>query len=193
MADSNRKQHDVLVVSSYEKFAASVERALSDGRYRAIEVRKSASLARRELIERSYDIVIINMPLSDEPGVELAMDISTKYTAGVIITASSEISEDVAEKVTDYGIIVITKPATVKSVSRSVRLMCAIQDRLKKTEKKVLSLEEKMNEIRIVNRAKWKLIDEKKMSEEEAHKYIGKLAMDSCITRGEAAETILAQ
>ena len=191
MADSKHRQHDVLVISSYEKFAASVERALSDGRYREIEVRKSASLARRELLERSYDIAIINVPLSDEPGVELALDIATRFTTGVIITASSEISEDVAEKVTDYGVIVIAKPATVKAVSRSVRLMCAIQDRLKKTEKKVLTLEEKMDEIRVVNRAKWKLIEEKGMSEDDAHKYIGKLAMDQCITRREAAEEIL--
>ena len=192
MAENKRSQHDVLVISSYEKFAASVERALSDGRYRDVEVRKSASLARRELLERSYDIAIINVPLSDEPGVELALDIATRFTTGVIITASSEISEDIAEKVTDYGIIVIAKPATVRAVSRSVRLMCAIQDRLKKTEKKVLTLEEKMDEIRVVNRAKWKLIDEKGMSEDDAHKYIGKLAMDQCITRREAAESILA-
>ena len=191
MADNKRSQHDVLVISSYEKFAASVERALSDGRYREIEVRKSASLARRELLERSYDIAIINVPLSDEPGVDLALDIATRSTTGVIITASSEISEDVAERVTDYGIIVIAKPATVKAVSRSVRLMCAIQDRLKKTEKKVLTLEEKMDEIRIVNRAKWKLIETQGMSEDDAHKYIGKLAMDQCITRREAAEAIL--
>ncbi|MBR6229396.1 MAG: ANTAR domain-containing protein [Eubacterium sp.] len=192
MADSKRRQHDVLVVSSYEKFAASVERALSDGRYSEIEVRKSASLTRRELTERSYDVAIINIPLSDEPGVDLALDIATRYTTGVIITASSEISEDVAEKVTDYGIIVISKPATSKSVNRSVRLMCAILDRLKTSEKKALTMEEKMEEIRIVNRAKWKLIDEKEMKEDEAHKYIGKLAMDRCVSRREVAEEILA-
>ena len=192
MADSKRRQHDVLVVSSYEKFAASAERALSDGRYREIEVRKSASVARRDLLERSYDVAIINIPLSDEPGVELALDIATRYSTGVIITASSEISEDVAERVTDYGIIVIPKPATTRAVSRNVRLLCAILDRLKSTEKKVLSLEEKMEEIRIVNRAKWKLISDKEMKEDEAHRYIGRLAMDRCISRREVAEEILA-
>ena len=191
MANSKRRQHDVLVVSSYEKFSASVERALSDGRYREIEVRKSASTTRRDLLERRYDIAIINIPLSDEPGVELALDIATRYTTGVIITASAEISEDVAERVTDYGIMVISKPATSKAVSRSVRLLCAILDRLKSTEKKVLTLEEKMEEIRIVNRAKWKLINDKQMKEDEAHQYIGKLAMDRCITRREVAEEII--
>ena len=192
MADNKRRQHDILIVSSYEKFSDSVKRALSDGRYRVVDVRKSAAAARRELMEKSYDVALINVPLGDEPGVELAVDIATTYPTGVIITASSEISEDVAERVTDEGIIVIPKPATARVVKRGVRLLCALLDKLKKSEKKVLTLEEKMDEIRVVNRAKWKLIEEKGMSEDDAHKYIGKLAMDKCITRREAAEEILA-
>ena len=191
MAENKRRQHDILIVSSYEKFSDSVKRALSDGRYRVVDVRKSAAAARRELMEKSYDVALINVPLGDEPGVDLAVDIATTYPTGVIITASSEISEDVAERVTDEGIIVIPKPATARVVKRGVRLLCALLDKLKRSEKKVLTLEEKMDEIRVVNRAKWKLIEEKKMSEDDAHKYIGKLAMDKCITRREAAEEIL--
>ena len=191
MAEAGKRQHDILVVSSYEKFSDSVTRALSDGRYRDVDVRKSASAARRELLEKSYDVAMINMPLSDEPGVDLAIDIATTYPTGVIIVASSEVSEDVAEKVTDDGIIVIAKPASVRIVKRAVRLLCALLDKQKKSEKKVLTLEEKMEEIRIVNRAKWKLIDEEGLSEDEAHRRIGKLAMDKCVSKREVAEEIL--
>ncbi len=191
MADRSTRQHDILIVSSYEKFSDSVTRALSDGRYRDVDVRKSASSARRELLEKSYDVAMINMPLSDEPGVDLAIDIASKYPTGVIIVASSEISEDVAEKVTDDGIIVIAKPASARIVKRAVRVLCALLDKLKKSEKKVLTLEEKMEEIRLVNRAKWKLIDEQGMSEDDAHRHIGKLAMDKCISKGDAAKEIL--
>lgn len=191
MAERSTRQHDILIVSSYEKFSDSVTRALSDGRYRDVDVRKSASSARRELLEKSYDVAMINMPLSDEPGVDLAIDIAATYPTGVIIVASSEISEDVAEKVTDDGIIVIAKPASARIVKRAVRVLCALLDKLKKSEKKVLTLEEKMEEIRLVNRAKWKLIDEQGMSEDDAHRHIGKLAMDKCISKGDAAREIL--
>ena len=187
----DRRQHDILIISSSEKMAESVARALSDGRYRVVEVRKNAASAKRELNERTYDVAIINMPLTDEPGTELAIDISERYSTGVIIIASSEISEDVAEKVTDFGIIVISKPATKRAVSRSVRLVCALQDKLSGAVKQVQTLEEKMEEIRVVNRAKWRLIDEQGMSEDDAHRYIGKLAMDRCVSRREIAEEIL--
>ena len=58
-------------------------------------------------------------------------------------------------------------------------------------EKKTLSVEEKMEEIRIVNRAKWLLISELKMDEPQAHRYIEKQAMDRCISRKEIAEEII--
>ena len=58
-------------------------------------------------------------------------------------------------------------------------------------EKKAATLQEKMEEIRLVNHAKWVLIEQLKMTEEQAHKYIEKQAMDRCITRRSVAENIL--
>ena len=58
-------------------------------------------------------------------------------------------------------------------------------------ENKISVTEEKMEEIRIVNRAKWLLINELKMDEPGAHRYIEKQAMDRCVTRREVAEEII--
>ncbi|HIT05611.1 MAG TPA: ANTAR domain-containing protein, partial [Candidatus Scybalocola faecipullorum] len=49
----------------------------------------------------------------------------------------------------------------------------------------------KMNEIQIIDRAKWLLVDQLKMSEPEAHRYIEKQAMDRCVKRVEIAQNIL--
>ena len=70
------------------------------------------------------------------------------------------------------------------------RKTCA-RERIRKTEKKTLSIEEKMNEIRTVNRAKWLLISELKMTEPEAHRYIEKQAMDRCVPKSLVAEEII--
>ena len=53
------------------------------------------------------------------------------------------------------------------------------------------SLKEKIEEIRIVNRAKCLLIEQLKMTEPEAHRYIEREAMDSRRTRREVAQAIL--
>ena len=48
-----------------------------------------------------------------------------------------------------------------------------------------------MEEIRMVNRAKWLLISELQMDEPQAHRYIEKQAMDRCISRRKIAEEII--
>ena len=52
-------------------------------------------------------------------------------------------------------------------------------------------LEEKMEEIRIVNRAKWLLISQLNMDEPQAHRYIEKQAMDRCVPKRRVAEEII--
>ena len=54
-----------------------------------------------------------------------------------------------------------------------------------------MSIEEKVNEIRLVNRAKWLLISELKMTESDAHRYIEKQAMDRCVPKKQVAEEII--
>lgn len=48
-----------------------------------------------------------------------------------------------------------------------------------------------MEYIRVVNKAKWFLIEQLKMTEQEAHRYIEKQAMDRCVTKRVIAENIL--
>ena len=52
-------------------------------------------------------------------------------------------------------------------------------------------MDEKMEEIRLVNRAKWLLIEKLTMTESDAHRYIEKQAMDQCVSRREIAKGII--
>ena len=51
--------------------------------------------------------------------------------------------------------------------------------------------EEKIDEIRLVNRAKWLLIECLSMTEADAHRYIEKQAMDLRLSKREVAENII--
>ena len=48
-----------------------------------------------------------------------------------------------------------------------------------------------MEEIRLVNRAKWLLISQLNMTEPDAHHYLEKQAMDQCISKRQMAENII--
>ena len=181
--------HSALIVSASEQFETLIKRSLMD--VITVESRKSGAMARRYVLERYYDLVIINAPLPDESGEELALDIVEQCDASVLMVVPQDIFEDVLDRVTEQGIMVMPKPSPKGRIDKSVRFLVATQNKMHRLEAKVARAEEKMEEMRVVNKAKLLLINKKKISEDEAHRYIGKMAMDNGISRGRAAERIL--
>ena len=103
-------QHSILIVSTSEQFDAVVKRSLPEGDFMTVDFLRSASSARRNILERFYNIVVINTPLKDENGVELAIDIAEDTNISVMVVTSSEIYGDVLDRVTDSGVLAIQKP-----------------------------------------------------------------------------------
>ena len=147
--------------------------------------------AKRMQLENQFDIVIINTPLTDDFGIEFAEQLCEDSSVGVLLFVKNELFEQVSYKVENYGVLTFARPGTRQSITQAIRLLVATHNRLAAFEKKAVKLEAKMKEIRLINRAKWLLIDRFNMSEAEAHKYIEKTAMDNCVSRGEIAENII--
>ena len=183
--------YSVLIVSASEKFNASLTALLPEKDYYPIDAARSVSEAQRKVLERSYDLVFINSPLPDDFGRRFAIDISADSNTVVLLFVKNEIYDEVYSKVFEYGVLTMRKPTATQIIAQSLDGMRAIRERMRRMEKKTVSLEEKMAEIRTVNRAKWVLIDSLKMTEEDAHRYIEKQAMDRCVSKKEIAEGIL--
>lgn len=181
--------HSILIVSESERFQTIVKKSLAG--FLTIDVRKSASHARRCILERYYNLVVIDSPCSDEIGDALAIDIAENSHTSVLVVTPQELCEDVMERVTDYGVLVMPKPFENGQMDKAIRYLIAQQDRMLMLEKKYISLEEKMEELRLVSKAKILLVEKKQMTEDEAHRFIGKQAMNRGISRRKIAEEIL--
>ncbi len=185
------RQYSILIVSAAEQLNSFVKKAVSNLNFRTVEVRKSAALAAQELLCRHYDVILINSPLPDQFGAEFVLDICNRYTSGILFITPGEVADDVTERVIDFGVTVLAKPLTARGLSRNIRHLIAIQNKFLETEKKLLSMEDKMKELRIVSQAKCLMVEHEHISEEEAHRRIGKLAMDRCVSRRVIAEEII--
>ena len=189
--DLKEQFYSVLVVSASEKLNIALSDLLPESRYQPIRIVSSVSAGKRAWNERSYDFVIINSPLPDGAGTDLAIDCSNAGGGVALMIVHAGTLEGIRSKVTEHGVFTIAKPLSTQLFSTALDWMASARERLRKFEKKTLSFEEKMQEIRLVNRAKWLLISELKMEEPQAHRYIEKQAMDRCITRKEVAEEII--
>ena len=183
--------YSVLTVSANEKFNISLRALLNESKFSPVKTVSSISSARRELLSRSYDLIMINSPLPDGNGIDLAVDICSQSSSGVMMFIKNERFDDVSGVLTEYGVLTVPVPTSVSIINQSLRLLCSTRERMKKVEQKTAKLEEKMEEIRIVNRAKWALIDRYQMNEATAQRFIEKTAMDECITKLAVAERII--
>ena len=183
--------YSVLVVSAAEKFNTSLNELLPNIKYYPVHEETSTSGAKRALAERAYDFIIINSPLPDSDGIRFAIDTSNGKNAVVLVIVRNELYNEVFDKISPYGAYILPKPTSKQIITQALDWMISTRERLRSLESKSLSLEDKMQEIRIVNRAKWILISELKMTENDAHKYIEKQAMDRCISKKAMAEEII--
>ncbi len=183
---------NTLIISGSEKGCDMIEDLLKNtlGATSFFSTR-NGSEARRMLIEDNFDIIIVNTPLIDEFGHELALYASSNTMSGIILIVKSDIYDDVCDKVEDYGVVVLSKPLGRQSFYSAVKLVSATQKRLHILEKENMKLQKKIEEIRLVDRAKCALIQYLKMTESQAHRYIEKQAMDTRKTKSVIAKDIL--
>ena len=114
------------------------------------------------------DLLIAVMPLSDGTGVEGIIDVAQRHPQLMtILLVRQEVFEQVTYQCRNQQIFVIAMPF----------------------KRQVLS--EAASEIRIITSAKIYLMQTRQMTEEEAHYYLEKEAMDRSLSKREVAEEIL--
>ena len=148
--------------------------------------------ARRLLLENDYDLVLINTPLPDEFGSDLASAVCEAF-GNAILLVKADIADEISEKVECSGVLVIEKPINRQMFFRSIRMAGVQQSRMTGLQQENQKLKNKIEEIRMVDRAKCLLIQFESMTETQAHRYIEKKAMDQRVSRLRIAQDILSE
>ena len=143
------------------------------------------------MINAAFDLILVNAPLPDGMGIDFAMEACSDSDAGVLLLVRSELFEETYEKVLPSGVITLPKPTNTLMVQQSLRVLCAIRERLRGMRRHQATVEEKIEELRLVSRAKWLLIECLHMTEPDAHRYITRQAMEQRTSKKEIAENII--
>ena len=151
----------------------------------------SGGEGRRILLERSFDFVIVNAPLPDESGENLARQIAISEVSQVILAVKSEIYDPVCDVCGKDGVLTISKPINKEIFRQALSLAKTISARLSFVKSENESLKQKIDNIRSIDRAKSILISFCRMSEHEAHRYIEKRAMDTRTSKYAVSEKII--
>jgi len=181
----------VLIVSASEKGTEFFAELLQSASIRQTTVTRSCAEARRLLLEQDFDLVIINAPLRDESGEALARQIASRGLSQVILVVKSEFFDAVSAACEADGVLTVAKPVNKAVFWSAMSLVRSSANMLKRMQTENAQLKQKIEDIRIVDRAKCILISFMNMDEKEAHRYIEKQAMDMRSTKRIVAEGIL--
>ena len=187
----NENFYSVLLLTSSQTLMPHISSLFPQSMFYPVKIVSSVLEARRSELFREFDIIVINSPLVDENGLNYALDMSKKPHSSILFLSPSAIYSDVLSLVRGSGIFVLKKPLSLSSLENSVMWLTSTSDKIRKLEREKVRVEEKMEEIKIINRAKWILINDLEMNEEEAQRFITKEAMDKCISKKEEATIII--
>ena len=187
----SERSFTALIVTNSEKNISVFSEALAAVSIMQITTLNSAGEARRLLLEKDFDIVIIDSPLPDESGENLARHIAVKCLSQTILAVNSEHFNEVSAVSHEDGVITISKPVDKQFFWAALSLAKSISCKLKRMQDENAKLKRKIEDIRIIDRAKCVLISYLNLTEQESHRFIEKQAMDLRSTKRIIAEEIL--
>lgn len=183
--------YSVLLVSASEKMNTAVASALPPTDFWPVRTVRSVSQARRLTMENPFDLVLVNAPIPDGSALQLCVDVCAGSESGVLLLVPAEDYEETYYEALPHGVMTLARPVSREVLMHSLRLLCAVRERLRSVGRAQATVEEKMEELRLVNKAKWVLMERRGMKEEEAHRAVLRRAMEQRISKKEAAEQII--
>lgn len=189
--DFKERVYSVLIVSDSEKFKTSLTTLLPERTFSPVVWVPDTASAKRAMLERDYDVVLVNGTHADDRAAKFAIDVCNEKSSVALLFVKRELYAEIYAKVTDFGVMTLPVPSSPQMVTQALDWVRATRERMRGYEKSAQTVQQKMEEIRAVNRAKWLLIDVLKMTEADAHRYIEKQAMDRCVSKLEVAKGII--
>jgi response regulator NasT len=180
-----------LIVSDSDKDTAFFSAVLNAASIQKIICSKSADDARRFILTQDFDYIIIDTPLKDESSKIFSRYAASGGISQVILLVESEYFDSISAACEADGVMTISKPMDKTLFWSALLFAKSTQNRIKRIQAENASLRQKIEDIRIIDRAKCLLISYMKMSEQESHRYIEKQAMDIRSTKRIVAEGIL--
>jgi two-component system, response regulator PdtaR len=141
--------------------------------------------------EHDPDIAILDIKMPGLDGLSAAREISGERRAAVLIlTAFSQ--RDLIEQARDAGALnYLVKPFQRSQLIPAIEVALGRFQEMRSLQDQAASLEDQLETRKIVDRAKGKLMDERKLSEADAFAFIQKTAMRERMTMKAISEQIL--
>lgn len=183
---------NILIISSNSAAADSLTGFIRDSFNCKVCVADSAQQARGIISgNRSWELIVINTPLRDENGLSLAEYAAEATAASCIMLVKADVYEKLSPSADKSDVILVSKPFSKQLLYQVIKAVDSAMRRSYALYEETVRLERKIDEIKLVDKAKFKLMQYRGMTEEEAHSYLEQYAMKNRKKKTVAASEII--
>lgn len=182
----------ILIVSSSKSAAEALAGFVRESFQCTVRAVESGYQARSALdADPSIELALINTPLMDESGMELAEFIAEGTASNCILIIKAENADKASERAEKSGVIVVARPFNRSMLYQLIKTIdIAVRKSLRLYEENI-RLESRITEIQTIDKAKFMLMEYKSMTEAEAHSYLEQYAMNKRKKKSIAALEII--
>ena len=180
----------ILVIAAKPRIQSSVRSALT-ARYGRVLTAETVQEARRAVEREKIALMVIFSPLKDEEEITRLFDMADRrgIAAGYIV--GREIYGETAYRLEGRNVFVVAYPLQMDQVLQIVSFLYQVQKRFWLVLSEQERLQRQVQDVQIVCRVKCLLVEKREMTEEEAHHFIEQEAMNTGLSKREAALKIL--
>lgn len=180
-----------LIISHSEQSAVSLSELLRNENYTQISTSDNTKSARKIVENDEFDLICINAPLAEENGIELSIHFAKTTRACVVIIVPQKNADDVNDVLTEHGVLVIAKPINKHLFHHYLQFTECFKMRMFRVTEENEKLRHMVEDMKVINRAKFLLISCLNMSEIQAHRYLEKQAMDLRMSKLQIAKQVI--
>lgn len=183
------KIKNILIAGKNEQVCENIAALLEDTNCKTVSL--TDGIRMRSIDTDKFDVIVISTPLEDEFGLDLAAELHGKSSAALVVITKGELAEAVQSKIKFTGAFVIGRPCGKAALLQAIRFADIAGENLKRLTEEKNRLEQQLEDMKVINRAKLCLMQYLSLTEEQAHRHLQKHAMDLRKTQKQAAEDIL--
>ena len=182
---------NALLISHSEQSAVSLSQLLESEGYTEISVCQTSQEAKELANGETPDLICVNAPLEKENGIELSKYFAGTTRSSVVIIVPQRNADYVNDALTEHGVLVIAKPVNKHLFHHFLQFTECFKMRMFRVIEENEKLKHMVADMKIINRAKFLLITCLNMSEDQAHRYLEKQAMDLRTSKLEVAKQVI--
>jgi AmiR/NasT family two-component response regulator len=181
----------VLVIDDHEPSRRHLINVLLAAGYELVGEGSSGKLAPALVQTATPDVMLMAVGLADLDGIHAASEILANFRLPIVLI-TSHYDEVTVERATKSGVMaLLLKPVRAEAVSPAIELAISRFKDFLAVQQENESLKENLESRKIIERAKGLLMEQRKLSEEQAYSLIKKASMNMRKPMADVAQAIL--